>query len=182
MTVHHCTASPCHSLQDKVMNTLGTLAQLLLSTEVRLRYSLYQQIINTSSSCHPDLMYSLSLIEELQHARSVPSALNIERKASRIFINDIVQHVISYKWYPQGIFHMRETENFTASWCSTCALLMYYLQTNDLTMFDLDIVMFITLYVPIVHVQGGHGQLVYVDLMLKSGPIISYFPAPSCHL
>lgn len=59
---------------------------------------------------------------------------------------------------------------------------MYYLQTNDLTMFDLDIVMFVTLYVPIVHVQGGHGQLVYVDLMLKSGPIISYFPAPSCHL
>lgn len=94
------------------MNTLGTLAQLLLSTEVRLRYSLYQQIINTSSSCHPNLMYSLSLIEQLQHVRSVPSALNIERKASRIFINDIVQHAISYKWYLQGIFHSVRLREF----------------------------------------------------------------------
>lgn len=59
---------------------------------------------------------------------------------------------------------------------------MYYLQTNDSTKFNLYIVMFVTLYLPILHVPGGHSQPVNIDLMLESAPIISYFPAPSCHL
>lgn len=55
-------------------------------------------------------MYSLRLIEGLQDVCKVPSAVNVEHKASRIFIDDVVQHAISYKWHPQGIFHMRENE------------------------------------------------------------------------
>lgn len=173
-------AIPC---KTKSMSILGTLAQLLLSTKVRLRYSLYQQIVNISNSWHPDLMYSLRLIEQLQDVRKVPSAVNIEHEASRIFVDDVMQHAISYKWQPsRNISHAWEWENFTASRCSTCALLMYYLQTNDSTMFNLYIVMFITLYLPIPHVPGGHSQPVNIDLMLESAPIISYFPAPSCHL